>query len=217
MGHKVAREVTRINNYEFKWKIKTNTNKFQILSISKSKPATIIINNNQLNYSSKITTLGLTIGRCGISQHIKERAGRAGAALTRIKRFKNLKEKIIIHLYKALVKPVLEYPIIPICIGSKTNIAKLQSIQNRALYLAAKLTPPYSVNSRQLHDRYGMEAINVILYDRAVKIWNKLENIDHNLVNESMEMEDDDRPDHTWWRRVTPYIMGIPPEPKFVR
>ena len=107
----------------------------------------------------------------------------------------------------------MEYPIIPICIGSKTN-SETPIYTKQGTILG---WPPYSVNSRQLHDRYGMEAINVILYDRAVKIWNKLENIDHNLVNESMEMEDDDRPDHTWWRRVTPYIMGIPPEPKFVR
>lgn len=30
------------------------------------------------------------------------------------------------------------------------------------------------------------------MYDKAVKIRNKLENIDHNPVNESVEMEDDD-------------------------
>jgi len=77
MRNRVAREVTRINNYEFKCKIKTN--KFQILSISKSKPATII-NNNQLNYSNKITLEHLT-GRCSISQHIiREKSGKSGSS-----------------------------------------------------------------------------------------------------------------------------------------
>lgn len=54
MGRRVVKEISRGDEYEFMWKIKTNTDKFQILSISKTKPAEIIINNNKLNYNNKI-------------------------------------------------------------------------------------------------------------------------------------------------------------------
>lgn len=63
------------------------TSKFQILSISKYKPVEIIINNIKLNYNNKITILGLKIGHCGISLHIKERVYSVGATLMRLKRF----------------------------------------------------------------------------------------------------------------------------------
>lgn len=170
MSKRIIQEITRVKTYEYKWKIKTNENKFQILSISKTKPAEIIINNNKLTYNDKIKTLRLTIGRCGIRYHIKERAEKGGAALKQLRHFKNLNEKTLIHLYKALIKPILEYPIIPIYISSSTNKQKLQSVQNRALYMASKLVPPCNITSEQLHIKYSMEPINTILYYRTQKV-----------------------------------------------
>jgi len=217
MGRRVVREIQRVNHYEYLWKIKTNTTKFQLLAISKTKPAEIFINNIKINYNNNIKTLGLSIGRCGINQHIKERVGRGGAALTKIKRFKDVNEKIIIHLYKALVKPIIEYPIIPTCIASRSNVQKLQSIQNRALFMAARVTPPYNVTSQHLHERYNMQPINTILHSRANKIWTKMELINPELVSESIEIGNQDLIDHTWWRRVAPYVASEEPEPIFTQ
>lgn len=90
----------------------------------------IIINNIKLNYNNKITILGLKI-----VLHIKERVYSVGATLMRLKAFKILNERIIIHFYKALVTPLLEYPIVLICISSTTNKLKLQAIQNIPLYV----------------------------------------------------------------------------------
>lgn len=66
MAQRAIMEIERINNYDYKWNIKTNTNKFQLLSFSKSKPCKIYIN-NKINYSDKIKTFELTLGRCGIN------------------------------------------------------------------------------------------------------------------------------------------------------
>lgn len=217
MSKKIIQEITRVNTYEYKWKIKTNQNKFQILTISKTKPAEIIINNNKLTYNDKIKTLRLTIGRCGIRYHIKERAEKRGAALMQLRHFKNLNEKTLVHLYKTLIKPILEYLIIPICISSSTNKQKLQSVQNRALYMASKLVPPCNITSEQLHIKYSMEPINTILYYRTQKVWGKLTNIKPELTTESINLNNGDRPDHTWWRRVAPYVSSNPPIPPFVR
>ena len=58
---RTKREIKRVNDFEKKWKIKTSSNKFKILSISKSKPEKIIINDNEISFANSITVLGLNI------------------------------------------------------------------------------------------------------------------------------------------------------------
>ena len=43
------------------------------------------------------------------------------------KRFIKLDPKVKLHLYKALVRPLMEYPIIPNGIQSKAHLKKMQS------------------------------------------------------------------------------------------
>ena len=77
LAHRTAREIKRINTFEKKWKIKTSSHKFKILSISKSKPEKIIVDNNKLNFANSVTMLGLTITRTGITQHLNKRINKA--------------------------------------------------------------------------------------------------------------------------------------------
>ena len=58
LARKTEREVERINKFERKWKIKTNRNKFQLLSISKLKPAEVRRQNRIVNSSDHISMLG---------------------------------------------------------------------------------------------------------------------------------------------------------------
>ena len=58
LARKTEREVERINKFERKWKIKTNRNKFQLLSISKLKPAEVRRQNWIVNFSDHINMLG---------------------------------------------------------------------------------------------------------------------------------------------------------------
>ena len=46
-----------------------------------------------------------------------------------------------IHRVKALMLPILDYPPIPMHTMSKTQISKLQKVQNRALRFATSQTP----------------------------------------------------------------------------
>ena len=61
LARKTEREVERINKYERKWKIKTNKDKFQLLSVSKLKPAEVRIDNRIVNFSDHITMLGFKL------------------------------------------------------------------------------------------------------------------------------------------------------------
>ena len=130
LARRTEREAERINEFEKKWKIKTNRNKFKLLSISKSKPAEVSIDNRRVDFSDHINILGFKLKRTGSNMHTRQRLGIAKGRAVKLKRFKKIKAKNKCHLYKALVRSAMEYPNIPLCIMSRTNKNKWQKFQN---------------------------------------------------------------------------------------
>lgn len=61
-----------------------------------------------------------------------------------------------------------------------------------------------------------MEPINIILYNKTQKVWERLTNINHKLTTESIDLSDDERPNHMWWKRAFPHMNNDPPIPQFV-
>ena len=70
-----------------------------MISISKTKPENIIIDNDRLQFTESVTMLGLKITRTGILRHITERMNKAKTELAKLKRFVKLKRKTKSHLY----------------------------------------------------------------------------------------------------------------------
>ena len=114
LARKVEREIIKINQYEYKWKIKTNINKFNILPVAIRKTEPIHINNQVIPYSKKVNILGLTISRYGYTQQITNNIAKANHALYTLKKFYQLPTNIKIHLIKACIIPVLIYPDYPL-------------------------------------------------------------------------------------------------------
>ena len=52
--------------------------------------------------------LGLTLKRTGATSHINQRISMAKTQSKKIKRFMKLDPKVKLHLYKALVRPLME-------------------------------------------------------------------------------------------------------------
>ena len=217
LASKAVRETNKINDFERRWKIRTNPAKFQVLSISATKPADIIINNTRLQYKRDIKILGIKLSRTGIGIQLRARAAYAKSILTKLRIFSALDTKTYLHLYKAFVKPVLEYPIIPTCITSRTNMQLLQRVQNKALRVANKEQPPYHSTIEDLHELYNVKALNLVFYERSKKIWTKLHTTNQHMVEEMEEIDqiytEDSYHDHFWWRRVFPYLREDPPNP----
>ena len=210
---KTQREIIKMNSYEKEWKIQTNKNKFQLVSISSTKPSNIEIDGQILPFNRKATILGLTINTHGIRPHINSRLGKAKSQLKKLKRFKNLQTDTRLRLYKTLIRPILEYPPIPLCVASKTNQQKIQRVQNVAIRAAAKERPgdPRSTNE-QLHNVYNIEAINIRIHNQAQKIWTKLESININLIDQANVLTEEIARDHSWWPSVSRYLKQDPPE-----
>ena len=133
-------EINRINNYEKQWKIMTNTTKLKnAVNLKNSSNSNT---NRQQNYSfcKRMFNPGLKIKRTGTVSHLSDRNKSAKGQSQKLRRFTNLNENTKLHLYKALVKPILEYPVIPNALASRKQIINMQQIQNQNLRLVAKNT-----------------------------------------------------------------------------
>ena len=217
LARKTEREINRINTFEKMWKINTNVSKFNIISISKSRPEPIVVDGRRLEHKNESIILGLKIKRTGTVQHITERIQKAKVQTNKLKRFANLKTETKIHLYKSLVRPLLEYPIVPIALASKTQLLNIQRIQNKNLKIATRNDERYeNKTTQEIHEEFNIEAMNVRLYDRMIKLWNKVEAKDIAIYDRSMNMNRDDLRDHSWWPRTALKYIDETPNPIYV-
>ena len=92
-------------------------------------------------HTGKILGLNITYNNF-FRRHIDIITGRARAEIKKLKRFRGLKKALKLRLYKTLILPILLYPIIPINACSKSQINKLQLIQNAAIRWIYNENPP---------------------------------------------------------------------------
>ena len=220
LARKTEREINRINQFENLWKIKTNRNKFKLLSISLEKPEPIRIDGTIINMAQEITVLGFKLRRTGFIKHIHSRLGIANGTLTKLKRFRKLKPRIKCHLFKSLIRSALEYPNTPQCLMSETNKDKFQKFQNKVIrrYINYKAEEDEDNENtiEDLHEQYKIEPINQRMHRRAKITWNKFAQIEPEITTASIELKNDrDRRDHYWWRRMAPYVEREAPEARY--
>ena len=135
--------------------------KFTMLSVSKSRPAPVVVDGRQINFDNEIKTLGLSLRRTGIVKHLGDRARIARNQTSKIKRFVNLSTQTKRHLYKALIQPVIEYPIIPVATASDTQLLKLQRIQNKNIkFMVANDTELCNKTLQECHEKLELDPVN---------------------------------------------------------
>ena len=88
---RTEQEIVRINNFEKLWKIQTNRNKFKMISVSKSHPAPIAVDDNNLYFTIDVNILGLTMSRTGCKKHVTAKINFAKAQLLKLRRFYKLR------------------------------------------------------------------------------------------------------------------------------
>lgn len=214
MARKTSTAIENINEYEKKWKIKTNNNKFKIIPLAKKLTAPIIVNGEIIPYANECNMLGLKITRSGYSKFMKEKTGRTKQLITKLKRFRNLKHSNKKLLYLSLVRPVLEYPPVPTHALNKTSIKTMQTIQNLALKDIYNIKYPTLITSETLHLRANIPPINVLLHRRAEDTWNKIEaNQDETLQNWINQNERQEHFTHSWFPSSKKSLRRGEPQP----
>ena len=114
--------------------------------------------------------LGLTLKRTCATSHTTHRIKLANVQSKRIKRFIKLDSKVKLHLYKALVRPLMECPIIPNGIQAKAHIKKMQGVQTKNLKFISASSDQRNKTAEELHHHYNLEPMNVRLYDAVAKL-----------------------------------------------
>lgn len=214
MARHTERAIENINQFENKWKIKTNTQKFKIIPIAKNKTSPITINNQIINYSNEGKMLGLTITKTGYRKHITNQINKLRATAAKLKRFKQLSTSNKKQLYTALQRSIIEYPAVPTCSLRKTNIKKLQIIQNNAMRFIYNIKYTDRITNAELHRRAELPTINSLLHDRAQTIWRKIQDNDNTYYQNKIENEHTEE-SHYWFTRTNNIINQPTPEPKY--
>lgn len=212
------REVERINAFERKWNISTNIAKFKVIPIATKTPAPLIIEEEEVPFSNHGSILGLQIGRYGYTSHVRARAERARRVLRTLYRFRDISTKIKLHLVKTKVIPILIYPPVPIHALSKTDISKLQKVQNAALRFALNKRWDDFYTSRRLHEEAELPPLNIRLHILATNIWEKMAAEEWDLGIDTLTLHRDTPGDsHPWFPRSFRCLeTEDDPEPKYL-
>ena len=209
---RTQREVEKQNQYEREWKIKTNMNKFAVVPVSRRKTHELVIERRRVEYKDKARILGFKFRRSGYPRGIEDQARKASMQVTKLKRFKAANAKTRVHLYKQLVLPIMEYPPVPTHALSKSRLATLQRVQNRALRQAYNDTAyPPNYTTEELHRRAKLSPINQRLTHRANKIWEKIQGMRHPIYQDLVGREMQIREEHDYFLMSRTRLVLPPP------
>jgi len=191
------RAIAAINRFEEEWKIK-NKNKFLIIPAARTKPGNPDLANIDVGFTKEGKLLGLKITNTGIAAH-KERINIANNVLAKLKRFSGCPEDIKIYLYKMLVRPIFEYPPVPLNTMALSSWYKLQAIQNKAILWAKGIRWPNPRPSiRELHTLYKIDPINIRIHHQATRTWERLEYLEDANYESIKEAHTSTQGEHRW-------------------
>ena len=217
LAKKIEREITTINKFENKWKIKTNTTKFTIIPLCMRNTHPVNINGIQIPYSKEGKILGMNINTRGINNQINHIKQQATSTLTHIRHFYRLDTKIKLHLVKACLLPILTYPVYPLNSVNKTAIHTLQKLQNRGLRYAYNEKYPYTKTTQEMHTTSNLSTINTTLYNRGNKIKHKMIHILKDEHYTTLINDIETTRNHSWFRKPHLELNKNPPPPVYTR
>lgn len=208
--------IKQVNDFEAKWKIKTNARKFVVVPISRNKTQQIYIDDKLIDYSNRGKVLGLTIASKGILHQVPIRKAIANKNLTKIFRFRNLNIKNKLKLYKTLVRSTLIYPIIPLNTLRRTQMLQLQRVQNKAARFITDTKWFHFKTSKSLHEQLELDPINIVIHNQAKGLWNSMKTNTPELYNKLKTELPLDRPQHKHFKSSRLSAEGDTPQAIYV-
>ena len=115
-------------------------------------------------------------GRYSGSQ-ANQQMNKAITQLTKLYRFNSAPHKVKLHLYKTLIRPILEYPPAQLASTSKKDITSLQKVQNKALRFVYDAKWHDFTTNETLHKRAKIDTIQERLHHLKEKLINKIVDI----------------------------------------
>ena len=213
---KTERAMEERNRYEDQRKIKNCIEKTKIITPRRVNPIPLEVDGQQMQYHQSGRILGLRITNRGIRSHVRHNRGKAKRQLLKLRRFSGLSPKIKLVLYKVLIRPILEYPAVPLNTISRCAMMDLQRVQSKALrWINSKgIEEPRKTNA-QLHREYRIEPLNLRIHRLARRTWIRLDELQDPNLQDIVETAEglEDHEEHRWFPRSRPRALGPPPPP----
>ncbi len=102
----------------------------------------------------------------------------------------------------------MEYPRIPLCMVSKSQKRKMQTVLNKALRFIHS-NEEEQLNSEQLHLKYGITPLNIFIFHKAQKVWNTIRTSENEQYNELITPQNSS---HSWFPKSSIVIDMEPPQ-----
>lgn len=169
LTNRAQTELDVVTEWEYKWRIKTNSSKSKITYFfckRTIRPIPLKLysytqNPTYISVSPSSTVLGLTFDRQLLFHtHITQKHAIALQAMKKLYRLRFAKPDTKMHLYKALIRPLLTYAPLALSLSARTNKIKLQRIQNRALRWVLNTRWQELNTSQSLHESTNIPALN---------------------------------------------------------
>ena len=176
LQRKAKKELEQTLKWERDWRIKSNTNKSKVAVFGSQKETLnaiggIKINNVAIAIENSIKILGCTINNSLKSKTlINTNISKAVHNLVKLYRFRSAPIKVKKLLYKAIIRPTIEYPYLLLHKTGKTNMKKLQRLQNKGLRFILNVKRSDKVKIKTLHEKTKIDTINVRLNKLAKKM-----------------------------------------------
>ena len=178
--NRLQRAINELEIWCSKWRIKLNARKTQLIMFqnrNKYYPITIKLFDERIPPTDEATLLGVTFDKklkfeCFL-QKLRKRFSSKLSLMCRLRGTNwGTNPETLLRLYKAFIRPILEYaaPIL-LCL-TKTRMKKLQVLQNKALRMALKAH--YRTRITTLHEQSGVEYIEDRLKTLANKAYSRI-------------------------------------------
>ena len=171
---KVGQEIERINEYEKKWKIQTNLSKFKVVHLDRRTYPEIRAGNRVIQSSVTGTMLGLNFTRTGFSAHVRKIREKVIPDMRRLWSMREMGMDSKRKVFEAIITSKMTYPSVPLHCANITSMRILQRIQNTGARFITGISRLERKTSKYINERAGLRPINLILYERALKTWNKI-------------------------------------------
>ena len=187
---KLENELMQTLKWEENWKIKTSLNKSQYTFTGTRITALdyfqgLKINNIEIPITNPLKILGYLVhNSLNNNTHITSICKKVNMNINKLYKFNHAPPKIKIHLYLALIRPLIEYPSILLYSSPKSTMSRLQKLQNKSIRFITNVKLKDRIKSEDLHYMTELEPINIRLHQLARKtLYTIQENYSNNPID----------------------------------
>ena len=164
--HKLQKAVNMLEGWCRRWRVKLNGEKSKLVFISRMRKANdenhcLQLFNDIIRPVNQAKFLGVKIDQwLSFKSHFEDIHNRSKKRLNvlRVLARAGVEPKVLMKLYKIYVRPILEYGSLSFIAAPKSQLDKLQKIQNEGLRICLRL--PSYIRTGLLHECASIEPIN---------------------------------------------------------